>query len=116
VNACGAALGEDEQIQLVMDYHQAAAEVLPSPRAHAVLHVVIENQIVLGQVIPVAAILVRLQNEGLDRHEAIRAIASVLVGHMNEVLAAGKFEEDPNPAYYRQLGALTASEWRRQFK
>jgi hypothetical protein len=109
------ALDEEEQLQLVMVYHHAAGEMLPNLRAHAALHIVVENQVAIGQPIPVAATLVRLQNEGLDRHEAIHAIASVLVGQMNDILATGEPGGDLSPEYYQQLNVLTAAGWRRQF-
>lgn len=108
-------LDEDEQVQLVLAYHRAAGDVLPNPRAHAALHVVVENQIALGQTIPVAATLIRLQNEGLDRHEAIHAVASVLAGHMKDLLTTGELGGDPNREYYERLGGLTAEGWRREF-
>lgn len=108
------ALDEEKQLQLVMAYHQAAGEVLPNLRAHAALHIVVENQVAIGQPIPVAATLVRLRNEGLDRHEAIHAIAAVLVGQLNDILATGELGGDPSPAYYQQLNVLTAAAWRRQ--
>ncbi len=40
-------------------------------------HVVVENQIALGDEIPVARNLHQLMAQGLDRHDAIHAIASV---------------------------------------
>jgi hypothetical protein len=107
------ALGEDEQIDLVMGYHETGADRPPNPIAHAVLHVMVENQIAIGQAIPVAATLIRLENEGLDRHDALHAIASVLVGGLNEARRSGDNPTaDPTLVYYRQLESLTAVGWR----
>ena len=51
---------------------------LPNEKLHAVLHVVIENQIALGDEIP-----------GLDRHEAIHCIASVLAEFIHDAGTSG---------------------------
>jgi|SRR5205809_13448 len=72
------AIDEAKRIQLARDYHRRARVRLPNEKLHAVFHVVVENQIALGDEIPVQSTLQRLMAEGLDRHEAIHAIASVL--------------------------------------
>ena len=72
------AIDEAERIQLAQDYYRRARVRLPNEKLHAVFHVVVENQIALGDEIPVQSTLQRLMVEGLDRHEAIHAIASVL--------------------------------------
>lgn len=59
--------------------------------------------------------------EGLDRHEAIHAVGSVLAGHMNDLmrkLKSGEYldansGEDPNVDYFAQLETLTAEDWLR---
>jgi hypothetical protein len=51
-----------------------------SIRAHAANHVIVENQLAMGDATVVPATLARLMQEGLDRHDAIHAIGSVLVG------------------------------------
>jgi hypothetical protein len=43
------------------------------------LHGIVENQIALGDELPVERTVKRLIAEGLDRHNAIHAIASVIV-------------------------------------
>jgi hypothetical protein len=51
--------------------------------------------------------------EGLDRHEAIHAIGSVL----SEQLFAALREEggdDPNAQYVEKLNRLTAESWRKR--
>ena len=65
------AIDEAERIRLALDYHRRARVRLPNEKLHAVLHVVIENQIALGDEIPVQHTAQRLMAEGLDRHEAI---------------------------------------------
>jgi hypothetical protein len=107
------ALDEQERIRVVEQYHRRAGIRLPNQTVHAVIHAVIENQIALGDELPVRRTLERLMSEGLDRHDAIHAIGSVLAGHMSDLLSRPKTasNEDPNDAYYAALERLTAEEW-----
>jgi hypothetical protein len=63
----------------------------------------------------VPATLAQLMHEGLDRHDAIHAIGSILIGIIYDVLAeksdAGM---DINARYGRELAELTAASWRAQ--
>ena len=61
-------------------------------------------------------------SEGLDRHDAIHAIGSVLAGHMTDLVrvkdaesALGESESrrEPNETYFVELEALTVKGWRR---
>jgi len=47
---------------------------------HGVAHVIVENQIAAGDSTVEPVTLARLMREGLDRHDAIHAIGSVLMG------------------------------------
>src|SRR5450759_783466 len=69
------AIDEAERIHLAQDYHRRARVRLPNEKLHAVLHVEVENQIALGNEMPVQGTVQRLMAEGLDRQEAIHAIA-----------------------------------------
>jgi hypothetical protein len=60
-------LDESERIRLAAEYHRRARIRLPNVKVHAVFHVIAENQIALGDKIPVRRTLVRLMEEGLDR-------------------------------------------------
>ena len=106
------ALDELDRIGLVSEYHRRAGESYPGVRAHAAAHAVVETQLAEG-VPPVRSALGRLISGGLDRHEAIHAIASVLMGQVwalaNKPSAAG----DPNDRYLTALDALTVESWRR---
>jgi hypothetical protein len=82
-------------------------------KAHAVFHVIAENQIPLGDEIPVRRTLVRLMEEGLDRHEAIHAIGLALSEHIYDLVHGAVPKTDPNQAYYEALDRLTAEGWRR---
>src|ERR1700733_3070308 len=47
------ALDEQERIQLALDYHTRARVELPNATVHATVHVIVENQIALGDETPV---------------------------------------------------------------
>ena len=71
---------EMERMDLVADYHRCALINLPNPRLHAPLHAIVENQILLAERRRSRPRSKRLLAEGLDRHDAIDAIASVSSG------------------------------------
>ncbi|MGI9487692.1 MAG: DUF1841 family protein [Geminicoccaceae bacterium] len=103
-------LDESERIDLVLAYHQKQGDELPNPDAHAVVHIIVENQVALADETPVAAVMERLMQEGLDRHEAIHAIGYVLMGTLHGT-AQDDNEADPTSTYYRELMQLTAEKW-----
>ena len=105
------ALDEGERMVIVEDYHRRARIKLPNERAHGVMHTIVENQVALGGDYPVAGTLDRLMGEGLGRHDAIHAIASVLIVHIHDVMQ-GRGEGDINEPYIRDLAVLTAKKWR----
>lgn len=106
------ALDESERLDLVRDFHHREKIRLPKPDAHAVVHVIIENQLAEG--LPAAtATLARLQSEGLDRHEALHAMGSVLLEHMRNLMNGSRSAPDPNEPYLAALEQLTADSWRR---
>lgn len=104
------ALSEEQRIDLVEEYHRKAGIRMPSPTLHAVTHVAIENQVLLGDETPVASTLERLRGEGLSRHDAIHAIGTVLAPVILEVLK-GEIRSNPNLIYYQRLRQLTAESW-----
>jgi hypothetical protein len=104
---------EGQRIALVVDYHEGAQIELPNARLHAAIHVIVENQVAMGDELPVRRVLERLQREGLDRHEAIHAIGSVLAGHLSDLVKTGTQKGDANENYWSELGRLTAEGWRR---
>ena len=53
--------------------------------------------------------------EGLDRHEAVHAIGSVLAEHIYGMLSEDSKLDDPNVAYYEELEPLTAKSWRERY-
>jgi uncharacterized protein YoaH (UPF0181 family) len=106
-------LDETERIRLVRDYYRRARVAVPNAQAHAALHAIVENQIALGEQIPVQRTAQRLMAEGLDRHQAIDAIAATLDEHINALLRNPGSGADRNQPYYTALEQLTAEAWLR---
>ena len=107
-------LDETERVDLVIDYHRRTRVQLENPKLHAMNHVVVENQVALRDATPVAATLDRLIDEGLDRHDAIHAIGSVLMGIVVDTVRKADDADDINAKYNRELATLTATGWRSQ--
>jgi len=107
------ATDEAERIALVESYHRRRRIRVPPLTLHATIHVVVENQIALGEVVVIDA-LARLRAEGLTRHDAVHAVGMVLAGHIYELLKSPPTQtSDPNPPYLDRLRRLTAAEWLR---
>ena len=106
-------LDEGERIELVSAYHRRNHIPLPNAQLHAVIHVVVENQLALGEA-AVVETLARLQREGLSRHDAVHAIGSVLAEDLYTLM-----QEQTSPAdaaykkYLDRLRRLTAKNWHR---
>jgi hypothetical protein len=104
------AVDEGERIEMVREYHRRRRIKLPSLDAHAVAHAVIENQLAEG-LLPATNALRRLIAEGLDRHEAVHALASVLMQHISDLANKPRVDGDPNAPYLAALDKLTAAAW-----
>ena len=50
------ATDEAERIELVRAYHRRARVRLPNERLHALIHVIVENQLALGEVVVIEAL------------------------------------------------------------
>lgn len=107
------AADEMELIGLVERWHQDARIRTPNLGAHAALHVMVENQAALAGRTPVAAAIKRLMKQGLGRHDAIHAVASVLLSHMNT--AAATSTPVSKDAYFAEVRALTVEGWYRDY-
>lgn len=112
------ALDEDERLDLVRRYHQGENELPDEVDAelHAVCHVTVENQVALGDETPVTDTLDRLVGDDLNRHEAIHAVAGVLMEHLWQKNAQGNGPEAPGAAfsteeYFEEVRNLTAQQW-----
>lgn len=75
-------LDESERMALVLDHHTRAR--VPNARLHSAIHVVIENQLALGDPPVVGETLRRLQAEGLGRHDAIHAIGGAVADFLSD--------------------------------
>ena len=106
------ALDEGTQIDLVMAYHRRKRVALEDAKVHATAHVVVENQILQGKPPLVGTTFARLVEEGLSRHDAIHAVASVLLYVIFEIKKDPSYQRDPSIQYNRELAGLTAASWR----
>ena len=107
------ALDDGEKTQLVLEYHTRARVEVPNANMHATLHVIVENQIALGDETLVQLKARQLMAESPDRHQAIHAIASMLIGHLTEAMKIPGPAADANQRYYAALGRLNAQKWSR---
>ena len=116
------ATDEQRRLDVIERYHRYEGFEVERAGAHAALHAIVENQIAEGDRLPVGRILLRLTAEGLDRHEAIHAIASVLAVHISEQLRESgprtrppgqQSDRDFIASYFSELEKLTAEGWLR---
>jgi hypothetical protein len=106
-------LDEQARIDAVSAYHRRnRLQVGQSAKAHAATHVIVENQAATGDVTAVPATLARLMREGLERHDAVHAIGSVLMGIIFDM--STKHRDFKAEEYGRALAVLTAENWRAQ--
>ena len=109
------ALDEADALSLVSRYHASPRcehPPAPSPRLHATIHVVVENQAALGDETPVAVTIERLMREGLNRHDAVHAVGSVLTAQIYNLLKGNRpATAASTTAYYDEVRALTAESW-----
>ena len=107
---------EGERLLLVEAYHVRAGIDLPNASLHVAIHVIVENQIALGDETPVARTVARLMAEGLDRHEAVHAVGSVLSEFVFDAAKGGDRSKDEfSDEYNAAVERLTAEAWRRSF-
>lgn len=114
------ALEEDERMELIEVYHRRARIRLPNLALHAAVHTMVENQIAMGDELPVQRTVERLVREGLDRHEALHAVGEEAMAYMSELMqaAGGAVSGNDETAeaaalarYNDAVEALTASRW-----
>jgi hypothetical protein len=108
-------LATDEAVRLalVTSYHHDTDLPESRLRLHAAIHVVVENQIALGEQVVIET-LSRLQGEGLSRHDAIHAVGMVVSEHLFEILRSDTDDgvKQMTP-YFDRLKQLTADTWRK---
>jgi len=107
------ALDEQERIQLVEDYHRRARVRLPhrGRTMHAIMHAAVENQIAADDPSLVRPTIARLMAEGLDRHDAVHAVAAIMLVQTQTIVRdETAFSTE---RYLSGLASLTAESWRR---
>lgn len=105
------ALDEGERLLLVERYHEREDPELPNVRLHSSIHVIVENQLAEG--IPASRdAFERVRRGGLNRHDAIHAVGTVVAEHLWSLLNEEAGEGDRNAALERALHELTADQWR----
>lgn len=106
------ALDDAERDDLVEDYHRRAGVRLKNDEMRTAFHVVVETQFAMGDEFPVQRVVERLISEGLDRHDALHAVAAVFVEHLS---AFAQADEETGAktlnAYFEALETLTAKSW-----
>jgi len=103
------ALDEDQRTLMIERYHQQRGEYGESIEVHSIMHSVVESQLA-EETEPVKDALLRLRKDGLNRHDAIHAIGSVLAEYIWEMMnkdAAGAVNEE----YFDRLSQLTKKSW-----
>lgn len=105
-------LDEQERIILIERFHRKEREQCDSPKIHAIIHATIETQLALNEPVTAREALTRLMREGLNRHEAIHAIGSILAQQIHETLTATGGKSDTSVDYATALTTLSAASWR----
>ncbi len=105
-------LSEDAQIRIVREFHHSGVPELLKEELHAAFHVMIENQLALREA-PVQKTMDRLIDAGLERHDAIHAIVSVLIEHLYDIVHRGSPGGDNKDMYYQDLAHLSAEDWKK---
>lgn len=102
-------LGEQDRMDRVLAYHHSVGDRGENEVMHCTLHVIVENQVAMGETMaPVREKLRQLMAQGLDRHQAVHAIAIVLARHMF------RLSQNPTPAgdqqdrYFKELRRMNA--------
>ena len=105
------ALDEQIRIQLAEEHHRVARIKLPNLKAHAIFHAIVENQLA-ENLEPVVRAMNRLTADGLSRHEAIHAVASVVAEHIHDLFNAKTDKNNSTAIYSAAVERLTARSWR----
>ncbi len=101
---------EGERLEAIIRYHKRAKERGGNLHAHSAVHAAVENQLAEGLGATVRA-MSRLVAQGLDRHDAVHAIGSVMAKQIYGVLQ--KRRPYDSAEYAAQLDELTAESWRK---
>jgi hypothetical protein len=106
------AAGDTVRMQAIEAHHRSLDGHPPNPNArlHALMHLIVENQLAAGDPAEVRATLERLVAAGLTRHEAIHAIGSVMADVVAGVMRNNQAFD--RVAATRSLARLRPESWR----
>ncbi len=112
VSAEWLSLDESDRSLLVLNSHVGLMGRGQRAKAHAAMHVLVENQLALGFE-PTVQAVERLQLEGLSRHDSVHAVALVVAEHIFNVarLPAGADAEALQSELTQNVERLTAKSW-----
>lgn len=103
-------LSEFERLDLVEEFHENSDDFFnlkeDQAKLHAVVHVTVENQTAEG-LEPVLETIDRLIREGLDRHNAVHAVGTVVTENIFAMMQ-GKQSSWNEKSYGKRLRKLTA--------
>lgn len=105
-------LDDHDRMRVVRTYHQSARINVRNIKAHSALHTIIENQVATGFG-PTKRALLRLQTQGLSRHEAIHAVGSVLATQSRQAMTSASNEENGivQARINAAIESITAKDW-----
>jgi hypothetical protein len=106
-------LSEHDRIDLVREFHENSDEELDDEALsiHSSIHVIVENQLAMG-VEQIPETISKLIRQGLDRHDAIHAIGTIISEDIFYILRGEQTEFSPKQ-YRRKLEKITARRWRK---
>lgn len=108
-------LDEGERIDAVRVWRRRKGVEVPNERVYAAMLATVETQVALGDELPVAETVERLQREGFSRREAVHAVSTVLAETMYDAFYGENPGADPQGAYFDELRRLTPESWRARF-
>lgn len=100
------ALGESERIRLVAAFHHHCGADVPNIDGHCSAHVAVENQLALGEPAILRPVLDAMLRAGLTRHDALHAVAAVLMTTLKSALAEPGRMSRFNEEYAARLAEL----------
>jgi hypothetical protein len=107
---------EQERVRSVSTFHMVNRLNAGNAKAHAAVHVIVENQVAMG-IGPTVRAMARLQSQGLSRHDALHAVGAVVSSYMFASMHAP--QEADSASLQSQINAalvrLDADAWRREY-
>ena len=108
------ALDEGQRILMIERFHEQHGRYGESLKMHSIMHAVVEAQLA-EKIEPVEDAFLRLRKDGLNRHDAIHAIGSILAEYIWEMLKKDEIG-DVNEEYFDRLSQLTKKSWHAHYE